>query len=146
MVRMRKAPGFTLIETVLSLSVFAMMIYLASTSFLNLAPKYRLEKASWEVAAAMSAARMKAIFEEADFKFTAEPSGYRLEKRADSSKPWTLETKRSLEGVSVSATNSPVFTPEGTVAGLATVTLTNGWGAYKITVAITGRIKTTRLN
>jgi len=142
---MRKAAGFTLIEMVLSLSVLAMMIYLASTSFLNLAPKYRLEKAAWEVAAAMSAARMKAIFEEADYKFSAEPSGYRLEKRADGTKPWILETKRSLEGVSVSANNSPIFTPEGAVAGLASVTVANGWGAYKITVAITGRIKTSRL-
>jgi Tfp pilus assembly protein FimT len=139
---MNRRVGFSLIEAVISLSILATVIYLASTSFLNLAPKYKLEKAVWEIVATMNAAKMRAVFEEADFKFTAEPSGYRLEKRAGPSKPWALETRRTFEGVSVSATNAPVFTPEGAVAGLATVRVSNGWGAYKVTVAITGRVKT----
>lgn len=142
---MSRRGGFTLIETVISLSILATVIYLASTSFLNLAPKYKLERAAWEVAAALSAAKMRAVYEEADFRFTAERTGYRLEKRESPSKPWAVETKRTIEGVSISATNSPVFTPEGGVAGLATVTVSSAWGAYKVTVAITGRIKTTRL-
>lgn len=142
---MSRRGGFTLIETVISLSILATVIYLASTSFLNLAPKYKLERAAWEVAAALSAAKMRAVYEEADFRFTAERTGYRLEKRENPSKPWAVETKRTIEGVSISATNSPVFTPEGGVAGLATVTVSSAWGAYKVTVAITGRIKTTRL-
>jgi hypothetical protein len=29
----------------------------------------------------------------------------------------------------------------GTVANLATIKITNGWGGYKITLAISGRIK-----
>jgi type II secretory pathway pseudopilin PulG len=145
MARLRKRPGFTLIETALSLSVLSTILYLAAVSFLNLAPKYKLEKAAWEIAAALNAARMKAILEEADFKFTASPSGYRLEKRDDPAKEWLLEERRSFEGVSVSANNAPVFTAEGAVAGLATFTVENPWGGYKITLSITGRVKTTRL-
>lgn len=48
-----------------------------------------------------------------------------------------------LEGVNVEANNSPLFHPEGTVSNLASIYVFNSWGKYRITIAITGRIKTT---
>jgi prepilin-type N-terminal cleavage/methylation domain-containing protein len=142
----RKAiTGFTLIETVASLAILATLIYLASVSLLGMAPKYKLEKGVWEIRAALNAARAKAILESVDFRVKIEPAGYQMEKRGAPANPWTMETRRTLEGVACSANNMPVFTPEGAVTGLATITVTNSWGGYKITLAITGRIKTTRL-
>ncbi|MDP2915979.1 MAG: prepilin-type N-terminal cleavage/methylation domain-containing protein [Candidatus Aminicenantes bacterium] len=137
--------GFTLVELALSLSILAMLIFLASTTFLNLAPKYELEKAVWEVRSALNAARYKALFEGTSFRFRLYPSAYSLEKYEDGSKGWTLVEKHLLEDVSIESNNVPVFTPEGTVTGLATIYIANAWGRYKITLAITGRIKAVRI-
>ena len=137
--------GFTLVEIALSLSILAMLIVLASTTFLNLAPKYELEKAVWEVRSALNAARYKALFEGTSFRFRLYPNSYSLEKYEAGLKGWMLVEKHLLEDVSIEANNAPVFTPEGTVTGLATIYIANTWGRYKITLAITGRIKSTRL-
>jgi prepilin-type N-terminal cleavage/methylation domain-containing protein len=136
--------GFTLIEAVSALAILAVLVYLAAGSFLNLAPKYRLEKAVWEVVAALNGARAKAIFESADFRVKFGSSGYRVEKKDETTQAWIPDRQASLEGVATAANNTPVFTPEGSVTGLATITVTNAWGGYKITLAITGRIKTAR--
>lgn len=141
---MRK--GFTLVEVAISLSVLAMLIYLASTSFLNLIPKYELEKAVWEVRSALNTARYKALFEGTSFRFKLQPNSYSLEKYADDAKTWTLVEKHVLEDVSIEANNSPIFTAEGTVTGLATIYIGNDWGRYKITLAITGRIKAVKVS
>jgi Tfp pilus assembly protein FimT len=137
--------GVTLVETVISLSILSMLLYLAATSFLDLAPKYELEKAVWELRSALNAARYKALFEGASFRIKLYPSGYAEEKYEDGLKNWTLVEKHWLEDVSIEANNSPVFTPEGTVTGLATIYVANSWGKYKITLAITGRIKAARV-
>lgn len=140
---MRK--GFTLLEMVVSLAVLAMLIYLAATSFLNLAPKYRLEKAVWELGSALHSARFKSIFEGASIRVKLYSGSYALEKYDEGLGIWMLREKHFLEGVKVEANNAPVFSPEGMTSGLATITVSNSWGKYKITVAITGRIKTTRV-
>jgi prepilin-type N-terminal cleavage/methylation domain-containing protein len=137
--------GFTLIETVLALSVLAMIIYLASFSLLNLAPKYKLEKAVWEVRAALNTARAKSILEGFNFRVRLRAESYSIEKFDETAKIWRQETSSGFEGVTVEANNSPVFTPEGSVTNLATIRVTNGWGGYKLTLAITGRIKVARL-
>ena len=59
-------------------------------------------------------------------------------------KAWVLEERHPAEGVSIEANNTPLFGPDGAVSGLATILVSNRWGAYKITLAITGRIKTTK--
>ena len=137
--------GFTLVEVALSLSILAMLIVLASTTFLNLVPKYELEKAVWEVRSALNAARYRALFEGISFRFRLHPNSYSVEKYEDGLKGWTLVEKHLLDDVSIEANNAPVFTPEGTVTGLATIYIANTWGRYKITLAITGRIKTAKI-
>jgi len=133
--------GFTLVELLLSLSVLAVVLLLASTTFLNLAPKYELEKAVWELRSALNAARYRALFEGVSFRIKFSPNAYAAERYDESQKSWVLVEKHLLEGVSIEANNSPVFTPEGTVTGLATIQIGNTWGRYKITLAVTGRIK-----
>jgi len=140
---MRK--GFTLLEMAVGLMILAMLIYMAATSFLNLAPKYRLEKAVWELCSALQSAKYRSIFEGVSVRVKLYSASYAVEKYREDLKQWALHEKHSLEGVKVEANNAPLFTPDGMTSGLATITVSNSWGAYKITVAITGRIKTTRL-
>jgi prepilin-type N-terminal cleavage/methylation domain-containing protein len=137
--------GFTLLEAVVSLAVLAMLVYMASASFLNLIPKYRLELAAWEVASALNAARYKALFEGVSVRVRLLADGYIVEKYDDVKKTWQSAERHGLEGVIVSANNSPIFTPDGTVSGLATIYVANAWGKYKITLAITGRVKSARV-
>jgi hypothetical protein len=74
------------------------------------------------------------------------PGGFDLETRDETTGVWTLRRSARLEGVSVRANNAPVFHPQGTVSGLATITVSNAKGAYAITIAITGRIRTSRID
>jgi hypothetical protein len=56
-----------------------------------------------------------------------------------------MEMGNILEGVNIQANNSPVFHPQGTVSNLASIMISNTWGSYKITLAISGRIRIAKL-
>ncbi len=137
--------GFTLIETVLVLAIFAIIITLASISFLNLASKYRLEIAVGEVRAALNTARAKSILSGDNCRVRFGADFYRLETYDETAHIWIPDTLAGIEGATVEANNTPVFTPEGAVTNLATIRVSNGWGGYKLTLAITGRIRISRL-
>ena len=137
--------GFTLIETSIALAITAILIYLAGTTFQNLIPKYRLEKSAWEVGSALQAARAKALYKGLSYRVKFGPGQTAVESYDPARKAWVLEERRLAEGVSIEANNIPVFGPDGAVSGLATILVSNRWGAYKITLAITGRIKTTKI-
>ena len=140
---MRK--GFSLIEVILSLSILGFLVYMASTSFLNLAPKYRLQKAVWEINSRLNYARYKALFEGLKVRIKFNSSGYALEIYEEEKERWKLEEKHLLEGVSLQANNSPTFHPGGIVSSLASIYISNSWAKYKITIAISGRVKISKL-
>jgi len=137
--------GFTLYEVVISLSIFAIICSIALTSFLNLVPKYKLKKAVWEINSRMNYARYKAIFEGIKVRVRFGSQSYSIEKYEMNQKKWMQETTCFLEGVIIEATNNPIFHPTGTVSNLASITVSNSWGKYKISLAISGRIKTVKL-
>ena len=141
----RAGRGFTLIETVVSLVLLGALVGLASVSLLGVAPKYRLQKGVWEILSALNAARSMAVYEGVECRVRIEAEGYAIEKRRFPQNDWVMDARRTLEGVACSANNIPLFTPEGTVSGLATIIIANAAGSYKLTIAITGRIKTARL-
>jgi len=60
-------------------------------------------------------------------------------------KTWRTVQTEFLEGVRIEANNSPIFHPTGTVTGLATILVSNSRGAYRITLAISGRIKVVKI-
>jgi Tfp pilus assembly protein FimT len=72
--------GFSLLETVLSLFLIGVIIGLSSLSFLDKPPRYKLNKAVWEVNSRMNLARYKAIFENTKFRIKFSESGYKMEK------------------------------------------------------------------
>ncbi len=133
--------GFSAIETVFVLAVMGIIISIASASFLNLAPKYRLKRAAWEVNSCLNLARYKAIFEGVPHRVLFDASGYKIEKFDASQNAWRPLESNLFEGVVLQANNSPTFYPVGTVSNLASINIFNYWGRYKITIAITGRIK-----
>lgn len=137
--------GFSLLETTLVLFLLAILVSASAISFSSLAPKYNLHIAVWEITSRLNYARYKAILHGASRKVIFFPDGYAIERYDENEKLWRPEGRFILDGVHVASNNSPIFSPAGTVTNLATITLSNSWGGYKITIAISGRIKTTRL-
>lgn len=137
--------GFSLMETVIALLVVALIAVVASTSFLSYAPKYRLLSAVRKVHSRLNYARYKAIFEGKKVRLKFESNGYTVEKYDEDRKEWKRETRSILEGVTIQANNNPVFHPQGTVSNLASIIISNSWGKYRVTLAISGRIKVTQL-
>ncbi len=137
--------GYTLMEIALSLAVLAILFGIASTSFLHLAPKLRLQNAVWEINSCLNYARYKAIFEGITTRVKFNPSGYTLEKYEAEHKTWKKDREYYLKGIVIQANNSPMFHPEGSVSNMTSINVSNSFGAYKITLAISGRIKTVKL-
>lgn len=141
----RSENGFTLFEAVVAVALLASLVYMGSSSFLKMAPRYSLEKAVWEIRSALNAVRYRALFEGAAYRVRFSGSAYAIERYEEPEKAWVFAGRTPLEKVAIESNNIPVFTPEGTVTGLATIRISNAWGEYKLTLAITGRIKTTRV-
>jgi prepilin-type N-terminal cleavage/methylation domain-containing protein len=137
--------GFTLVEVLVVCSVFIILLGFSSVSFLNSSDKYRLQKSVWEIHAKLNYARFKAIFDGTKFRISFHQTGYTIDKYSQDTGEWKTETGITLEGVSVQANNDPVFHPQGTVSNLASITVSNTWGSYKITLAISGRIRIVKL-
>jgi len=129
------------VETVAALFLVGIIIGLSSISFLDKSPGYKLKNAVWDIHSRMNFARYKSIFEDAKFKISFNESGYKLEKYDTQQKKWIMEAKNTFDGVDISATNSPIFHPLGTVSNLASITISNTAGKYRISLAISGRIK-----
>jgi Tfp pilus assembly protein FimT len=133
----------SLIEVLIVLAVISMTLLLGAVSFHGLEPKYRLRSAAWEVMSRLNQARFRAILNGAPVRLKFAPTRYSLEEWDEVLKSWLVKDRALLQGVTLAANNSPVFYPEGTVSNLATILISNSRGTYKITLAITGRIKVT---
>jgi Tfp pilus assembly protein FimT len=137
--------GFTLLEVLVFFSIMTILLGLASISFLNSSDKYRLQKAVWEIHSKLNYARFKAIFDGTKSRVSFNPAGYTIEKYNQDTGEWKVEIGIILEGVFIQANNNPVFHPQGTVSNLVSITVSNTWGSYKITLAISGRIRIIKL-
>lgn len=136
--------GFTLIETVMVLALAGLLVYGGAVTVRGVMPKLRLQAGVWAVRSSLNEARFKAIWRGAPFRVRFLPGGYRLEAYDAEAGSWRLDRSGVFEGVSVRSTNDPAFHPQGTVSNLATITVSNSRGSYRITVAITGRINVIR--
>lgn len=136
--------GFTLIEAVLALALAGLLALGGAQAFQGLAPRMRLRSAVWEVTSGLGQARFGAIMSGEAVRVRFVPAGFALERRGGEAGVWRTSSMTYLEGVSVRANNAPIFYPQGTVSGLATITVSNAKGGYRITVAITGRIRAVR--
>lgn len=136
--------GFTLVETLLALALAGLLALGGTYAVGQLAPKLNLQAGIWEVTSALNQARFRAILSGASVRVRFMSPGFIFESRDEATGVWRMERAVSLAGVLVRANNAPVFHPQGTVSDLATISVSNARGSYRITVAITGRIRTVR--
>ncbi len=137
--------GFTLVEIVLALTLAGFFVYGAAYSFQRLVPKFQLQSGIWEVTSGLNQARFRAIMSGAPVRVRFGPPGFVFERYDEQARIWRTARTASLPGVVVQANNSPVFHPQGTVSDLATIMVSNARGTYRITIAISGRVKATRV-
>ena len=136
--------GFTLVEVLLALAVAGLLAFGAVPAVGRLAQGMRLRAGIWEVTSGLNQARFQAILSGAPVRVRFAAPGLVFERYDEEARSWKTSRAEPLEGVRVLANNAPVFHPQGTVSDLATIRVSNERGAYRITVAITGRIKTVR--
>lgn len=141
----RDRKGFTLVEVVLALALAGLFMYGAAYSFQRLVPKFQLQSGIWEVTSGLNQARFRAIMSGEPVRVRFVPSGFVFERYDEAAKIWRTARTASLPGVAVRANNAPVFHPQGTVSDLASITVSNALGTFRITIAITGRVRTTRI-
>lgn len=136
--------GFTLIETVLALALGALLICGSAVAVHRLIPKLRLQAGIWQVTAGLNQARFQAILSGSACRVRFAAPGFVQERYDEMARAWKPARAVPLPGVVVRANNAPVFHPQGTVSDMATIVVSNARGSYRITVAITGRIRTVR--
>jgi Tfp pilus assembly protein FimT len=136
--------GFTLVEAAMALALAGLLVLGGAQAVGRLGPKLRLQAGIWEVTSGLGQARFRAIMSGEPVRVRFLPSGFVLERYDAAASAWRTARRSVLEGVAVRANNAPVFHPQGTVSSLATITVSNSRGSYRITVAITGRIKAIR--
>ena len=141
-----KEKGFTLAEAALVLALSGIVVCLLALSMPGLGPKFRLLSGVWEIHTCLNEARFKAILTGTDMRVCFRPQGYSLEAYDEKAKSWRLSRNGLVEGVEILANNTPTFHPEGTVSDLASISVSNPRGSYKITIAISGRIKVVKVN
>lgn len=133
--------GTTLLEVLAVLAILGILIGLASAGISNRTPKYRLLKTVREIHSRMNHARYKAIFAGTIVRLRLKNSSYRIETWDKNLSQWVGGPERFVEGVRIEANNTPTFHPIGTVSNLCSIHVTNSWGCYRLSLAITGRIK-----
>ncbi|MBN2266356.1 MAG: prepilin-type N-terminal cleavage/methylation domain-containing protein [Candidatus Aminicenantes bacterium] len=136
--------GFTLVEALVALALAGLFALGAAYAIAGLGPKLRLRSGIWEVTSGLNQARFRAILSGVAVRVVFADPGFRVEAYDETAAEWHAYRTAFLAGVIVRANNAPIFHPQGTVSGLATITVSNAAGAYRITVAITGRIRTVR--
>jgi len=137
--------GFTLVEVVLALALAGLFVYGGVYSFQRLGPKFQLQAGIWEVTSGLNQARFQAIMSEARVRVRFVPSGFVFERFEEAAGAWRTGRMAVLPGVVIRANNSPVFHPQGTVSDLASIYVSNARGAYRVTIAISGRVKAIRV-
>jgi len=137
--------GFTLLESVIVLALISILVLAGAAAVSRSADRLELERAVWEIKLRLNQTRIRSIWEGVPARLRIDRAGYSLEIYDDERKAWKPSESGVWEGVAVDANNTPVYQPTGSVTGMATILVSNARGAYKITLAITGRIKATRI-
>jgi len=141
--------GFTLLETLMVITIIGFMTAIAVPSYLTFMQQRRLNGAARMVMSDLMAARMQAVTHNNNFRvFFLDSKRYQIldddnnNGVADSGEATQIKDIRSTySDVTMSSNNNPVFSPKGTAANLATITLSNLSGSRNVVLAVTGRAR-----
>jgi len=148
----KRQSGFTLIEMMVVIGIFAIVSAIAIPNFISWLPGMRLNGAARQVMGDLMAARMNAVKQNNRFRVFFNSPGtnqYQIlddddnNNSADTGEAITTPPKNiqtNYHDVTFSSTTNPIFYPRGTAYG-TTVTVTNSSGSKDVKVAITGRVK-----
>ncbi|MBN2205772.1 MAG: prepilin-type N-terminal cleavage/methylation domain-containing protein [Candidatus Aminicenantes bacterium] len=142
---MTRGGGFTLVEVAIAAAIAALILTGAVSSLSRFEARWRLQAGVWEVESLLNAARFGAAARGEAIRVRFAGTTASLERRPTDAESWKAFETRVLPGVWVEANAASVFLPQGTVAPLATVHVWNRAGRYRITIAITGRIRARRV-
>lgn len=137
--------GFTVIEALIVLALVSVLVLGGAARVSRSAARFELERGVWEIKMRLNQTRIRSIWEGIPARLRIFRTGFSLETYDEDAKTWKPAESGRWEGVAVEANNTPVYQPTGSVTGMATILVSNARGAYRITLAITGRIKATRL-
>jgi hypothetical protein len=97
------------------------------------------------ITAALTTARYRAIKENRRIKFELADQAIHL-KMLNANHQWIrIETFTLSDGLTLSINGIPCFYPTGGVSPLCTITISNDFYTYKVTISIAGRIKTRKI-
>ncbi len=136
--------GFTLIENLTVVAILGFVIIIAVPFQAKIRHRYALEMAVWEIHSKMNYLKYQAMKNSTPYRLQIFDYGYRIEKY-DPLSGWKRVEQKIILDTRLEANNSPIFYPEGTVSNLASITISNSAGKYRLTLAISGRIKIIRL-
>ncbi len=141
-----KQDGISLIETLVAMAILGIVMGLAAVPFRGTSAKYKLLRSVREVHSRMNFARYKAVCEGTKVRLRFDADGYLVETWDKNQSVWKQAPKYFVDGAVIAANNTPTFYPVGTVSNLCTVHVSNTWGTFKLSLAISGRIKVTQVD
>ncbi len=141
-----KQDGVSLIETLVAITILGIVLSLASIPFRSTSPKYKLLRSARDIHSRMNYARYKAICSGTKVRIRFDTDGITVESWDRDQSEWTPAPKSFVDGVQIAANNTPTFHPVGTVSNLCTIHVSNSWGHFKLSLAISGRIKITQVD
>lgn len=137
--------GFSLLDVLVSFFILAVLTGLFSQAVMNMVPKYQLQKGVWGIHSCLSYARYRALFQGVKIRVKFDSASCIIEKYDENEKKWKAVQSSFFEGISLQANNSPIFHPRGTVSNLASIYISNSSGKYRITLAISGRVRVLKI-
>jgi prepilin-type N-terminal cleavage/methylation domain-containing protein len=138
--------GFSLTEMVFVLAIVSALLLACSMPVSRMTARHHLDRAIWEMHSKLNEARITALWEGVPTRIRFDAEAYFLEAYSENSKKWMIRERIAPAGVAIESNNNPVFNPSGAVSGLASILISNLRGSFKITIAITGRIKIVRIS
>jgi type IV fimbrial biogenesis protein FimT len=147
---MKKEYGFTLIEITVAMSIFILLLGLMPLSYFSISSNLALNGGARKVLGDLLSTRMKAINQNNNFKviflnnkeylILDDDDGDGIADAGESREVKNLQTNYPY--VTLSSTDNPVFSPQGTANSTSTITLTGKNGSTKtVSVRISGHVK-----
>lgn len=139
----KKSGGFSLMESLISLSIISFFISFSIINFKPFFSRIEFNTGVRNIVSSLNMARYRSIRTGRNVKFGLKNNSVRLLEKIG--KKWVLYSSRRLKNIKAETNSSPVFHPAGNVSPLCSITVGNRYYSSKISLSIAGRIKIRRL-